>query len=124
MNKELQEHYESYTSFAWGPDGKNFAVGAWTYSKRTVRIYDLEGKSDQILESEQDKSMSLDWSEKWIASGSSDKTVVIWKPDGTLVETVKVGKAITGVAISPDSQALAVSCWDKKVYLYDLSELE
>ncbi len=123
MKKELQEHYESYTSFAWAPDGKNFAVGAWTYSKKAIRIYDLEGQSDKIYQIDQDKSMSLDWSEKWIVSGSSDKTIVILKPDGTVVETEKVGKAITGVAISPDNQALAVSCWDKIVYMYDLSEL-
>ena len=121
--KVLSEHYESFGHLAWAPDRQKFAVGAWTYKNKYVRIYDREGKSDQVLEGEQDKIMAVDWSDKWIVSGSSDKTAVIFKPDGTLVEKIKVGKAVTGVAISSDSQALAISSWDKKILLCDLSEL-
>ncbi|MHA1358494.1 MAG: WD40 repeat domain-containing protein [Candidatus Helarchaeota archaeon] len=121
--KVLSEYYESVTALAWAPDGQKFAVGAWTYSKKHVRIYDLEGKSVQMLEGGQDKIMALDWSQdgKWIMSGSSDKTILIFQPDGKLIEKIKVGKAVTDLAISPDNRALAVSCWDDQVYLYDLS---
>jgi WD40 repeat protein len=124
--KVLSEYYESVTAMAWPPDRQNFAVGAWTYSKKFVRIYDLEGNSVQVLEGDQDKIMALDWAKngKWIISGSSDKTALIFTPDGKLLEKIKIGKAVTDVAISPDNTDLAVSCWDDKIYLYDLSELE
>ena len=122
--KVLSEHYESVSCLAWAPDGQNFAVGSWTYKEKFVRIYDREGKSTQVLKGEQDKIMALDWSKKWITSGSSDKTVIIFKPDGTLVETIKIGKAVTGVAISPDEKWLAVSCWDSNIYIFDLTELK
>jgi len=124
--KILSEHYESYSSLAWAPDNQKFAVGSWTYKKKFVRIYDRDGKSIQVLEGGQDKIMSIDWSAdgRWIASGSSDKTVLIFKPDGTLVEKIKIGKGVTGVAISPDNQKLAVSCWDSKIYLCDITKLD
>jgi WD40 repeat protein len=124
--KVLSEFYESATCLVWAPDGQKFAVGAWTYPKKLVRIYDREGKSTQTLEGGQDKVMAIDWSKngKWIASGSSDKTVAIFKPDGTKVETIKIGKGVTGVAISPDSQLLAVSCWEDAIYVFDLTELK
>lgn len=124
--KVLSEHYESNTGLSWAPDGQSFAVGSWTYSKKLVRIYDKEGISIQTLEGDQDKIMALDWSKdgKWIVSGSADKTVVIFKPDGTKIETIKIGKAVTGVAISPDNQLLAVSCWDEGVLVFDLKDLK
>lgn len=124
LTKEISEHYESLTCMAW--HGQKFVVGSWTYPKKYLRIYNQDGTSTQTIEGGQNKIMAVDWSKdgNWIASGSSDKTVLIFKPDGTEVEKIKVGKAVTGVAISSDSQALAVSCWDKKVYLYDLSELK
>ncbi len=124
--KVLSEHYESYTCLAWAPNGQNFAVGSWTYKNKLIRIYNRDGESTQTLEGGQDKVMALDWSKngKWIASGSSDKTVLIFKPDGTQLEKIKIGKAVTGVSISPDNQLLAVSCWEDKIYVFDLSELK
>ena len=111
---------------AWAPDGQNFAVGSWTYKKKFVRIYDRDGNSSQTLEGEQDKIMSVDWSNdgKMIVSGSSDKTVLIFKPDGTILEKLKIKKTVTAVAISPDNKLLAVTSWDDKIYLYDLTEVE
>ncbi|MHA1268512.1 MAG: WD40 repeat domain-containing protein [Candidatus Helarchaeota archaeon] len=124
--KLLSEYYESATSMAWAPDGQKFAIGAWTYSKKHVRIYDLEGNSVQVLEGNKDKIMALEWSKdgNWIISGSSDKTVLIFDPEGKVLEKIKIGKAVTDLAISPDNKTLVVSCWDKQIYLYDLSELK
>ncbi|MFX1449993.1 MAG: WD40 repeat domain-containing protein [Promethearchaeota archaeon] len=124
--KVLSEHYESNTCLVWSPEGQNFAIGAWTYKKKFVRIYDRNGESTQTLEGDQDKIMAIDWSNdgKWIISGSSDKTILIFKPDGTQVEKIKIGKAVTDVSISPDSQLLAVSLWDDKVHVIDLKELK
>ncbi|MHA1379777.1 MAG: WD40 repeat domain-containing protein [Candidatus Helarchaeota archaeon] len=124
--KVLSKNYESNTCLAWAPDGQKFAVGAWTYSKKLVRIYDRNGKSTNTLEGGQDKIMALDWSKngKLIASGSSDKTVLIFKPDGTELEKIKIGKGVTGVSISPDNELLAVSFWDDVLYVFDLTELK
>jgi WD40 repeat protein len=124
--KVLSEHYESYTCMAWAPDGQHFVVGSWTYPKKFLRIYDREGKSTQVLEGHQDKILSVDWSKdgQLLVSGSTDKTVLIWNPKGTLLEKLKIGEAVTGVAISPDNKLLAVSSWDKNIHLYDLTDLK
>lgn len=124
--KVLSDHYETFTDLAWAPDGKNFAVGSRTMSKQFVRVYDSDGKSDLAFEDKQDKIMSLVWSNdgQYIMSGSSDKTVMIWKPDGTLVEKINIGKAVSAIAVSPDNQSLAVACWDNKIQLYDLTTMK
>ncbi|MBD3228794.1 MAG: hypothetical protein GF329_11465 [Candidatus Lokiarchaeota archaeon] len=124
--KVLSEHYESYTCLAWAPNGQKFVVGSRTINDQFIRIYDSDGKSIQKFDEKQDKIMSIDWSKdgQFITSGSSDKSVIFWKPDGTLIEKIKIGKEVTQVAISPDSQSLAVSCWDNKVQLYDLTKLK
>lgn len=123
--KVLSEHYESFNCMAWAPDAR-FAVGSWTYKNKFVRIFNPDGTSTQVLEGEQDKIMSVDWSKDgmMIVSGSSDETALIWKPDGTQLEKLKVGKAVTRVAISPDSQLLAVASWDDEILLYDLTEIK
>ncbi|NEU84600.1 hypothetical protein G1O98_37985, partial [Nostoc sp. UIC10630] len=56
---------------------------------------------------------------KTIASGSGDKTVKLWRTDGTLLKTIDGHEdAIWGVAFSPDGKMIASASSDNTVKLW------
>lgn len=57
---------------------------------------------------------------EWIASGGTDRTVKLWKPDGTLVRTLSTSATPHGVSISPNSQLVAAANVDGTVQLWTL----
>ncbi|BAT53480.1 WD-40 repeat protein [Nostoc sp. NIES-3756] len=57
-----------------------------------------------------------------LASGSTDKTLKIWRSDGTLPQTLEGHtSAVTSVAFSPDNKMLASGSYDKSVKLWSLA---
>ncbi|MDZ8264237.1 AAA-like domain-containing protein [Nostoc sp. ChiQUE01b] len=42
-----------------------------------------------------------------IASGSDDRTIKLWKPDGSFIKTINHGSSINTIAFSPDGQIIA-----------------
>jgi WD40 repeat protein len=76
------------------------------------------------------RSIDVDAAERYLVTGSSDKTVRVWSlPDGRLLRVLRppIGKGnegrIDAVAISPDGQTVAMGGitgyqWDKKVSIY------
>lgn len=57
---------------------------------------------------------------EWIASGGTDRTVKLWKPDGTLIRTLSTSATPHGIHISPNSQFVATANVDGMVQLWTL----
>jgi WD40 repeat protein/tetratricopeptide (TPR) repeat protein len=73
----------------------------------------LEGHADIVW------GISFSPDGKLLASGSRDKTVKLWRPDGALVQTLKGhSDAVTSVSFSPDGQTLASASLDKTVQIW------
>jgi WD40 repeat protein len=55
-----------------------------------------------------------------IATGSNDKTVKIWRRDGTLLRTLKHSGTVHRVAFSPDGRSIVAACLNGKVQIWDV----
>lgn len=58
---------------------------------------------------------------KWIATASSDRTIRLWKQDGTSVWSREPGAAVYGLAFRPDSQMIAAAGVDGDTTLWALN---
>jgi len=73
----------------------------------------LEGHSDIVW------SVTFSPDGKLLASGSTDQTIKLWQPDGTLRQTlVSHSSPVTSVSFSSDGQSLASSSLDKTVLIW------
>ncbi|WP_413163153.1 eIF2A-related protein [Capilliphycus salinus ALCB114379] len=76
----------------------------------------LEGHNEVVWD------VSFSPNGKMIASGSVDKMIKVWTPEGRLLQTLKGHqKSITSVSFSPDGQTIASSSQDKTVKLWKLA---
>jgi WD40 repeat protein len=134
FESEIGDGYEGmlYAS-SLSPDGKLLAVGGYrvsTEKENYVILIDIEkgvqvataiGHSDVIT------SLSFSASGEYLASGSQDGTIMIWKminlPDLGSVATINVGFPVTGLSFNKKTQDLAVGGDNKDIYVYALSDL-
>ncbi|HBB32173.1 MAG TPA: hypothetical protein DDZ80_28510 [Cyanobacteria bacterium UBA8803] len=93
--------------------GHAAAVYGVAYSSRTPVTHNLKGNTSNPA-GRQDRSFIL-------ASAADDRTVKLWRHDGTLVTTLNGHTdSVFGVGFSPDGKTLASASDDKTVILWNL----
>lgn len=140
---EMLRKFESQIGDGWegmlyasalSPDGKLLAVGGYPVSTEKdnyIVIIDIEkgvqvgtaiGHTNVI------NSLSFSGSGLYLASGSDDRTVRIWKMDGSpmlkSIATIPVGSTVSSLSFNTRTQDLAVAAESRDVLVYGLQGLE
>lgn len=121
-------------SSAISPNGKLLAVAGYpagTEQKNYIIIIDLE-KNEQVStavgHTNVINGLSFSGNGAWLASGSDDGTVMIWKVENskslTAMTTLPLGSPISGVSFNPRTQDLAVVSESREIAVFALAGLD
>ena len=111
-------------SLSFSPDGRFIAVA----DPGDIKIYDLlSGKIYKTLTGHKSLISSLSYSPdgKYLASGSFDRSVIIWNLEngGILKKLIGHIDRVVSVSFSNDGKLLASGSWDNTVKIWNTSFL-
>jgi len=117
----LQGHRLSVSSVSFSPNAKDNLIAS-SGPDRTVRLWKTDGTQWKIIEGHNDIVWTVSFSPdgQYVASGSADKTIKIWRSkEGTLVTTLKGHQGqISNLSFSPDGQTIASASTDRTIRLW------
>ncbi|MBO3460056.1 AAA-like domain-containing protein [Aetokthonos hydrillicola Thurmond2011] len=121
--KALPDYEGLLTSVSFSPDGKIIAFGT---DKGMIKIWKLDAPtliSSHIKDIHKNwvNSVSFSPDGKTIASGgdSDDRTIKLWRLDGTLITTLNGHrKDINSISFSPDGETIASGSADQTIKLW------
>ena len=116
----IKHDYQVYT-LAWTSDQKKLITGSYP----SIRIFNtatwqqiaiLEGHTDHVF------SLSLFQNDRFLVSGSYDKTARLWDLDTNLPfgPPLQHQDQVQSAAFSADGKLLVTGCCDKNAYVWDI----
>ena len=106
---ELQVEIEAAITVSASPDGRKLVIGC-DLERDNLFVIDLHNLTRKYLKGHSRGVHSVSWSKngRWIASASSDSSVIIWDAQNfTPVKKIRTGSFVYVVSWSPDSKWLA-----------------
>lgn len=129
----LSGHSDRITSIAWSADGKMLASGSRDNTVKLWRKTNRDNTSQNGTQfntqlelahtlkagTERISSVSFDPRNEILATASYDKTIKLWRFDGTLINSIPGhDKAVTSISFSPDGALLASGGKDNTIKIW------